>query len=162
MFVYFPRLYITCVISRVVPTSYCQIFYLDWFFVVFVLCFMIDCLPLWFPWLPKSIKISIHQLRTHESAKEYVYRVIFVYKLAASFQAGSILMTEYPNLWLLVLAAALSGGEKSSKSKCHWKGMKTNVQQYFCNSSNFHLALILLWIYWEEILCQIHTWLSKV
>ena len=38
----------------------------------FVLCFMIDCLPLWFPWLPKIIKISIHQLRTHECAKEYV------------------------------------------------------------------------------------------
>ena len=33
---------------------------------------MIDCFPLWFPWLPKIIKISIHQLRTHVCAKEYV------------------------------------------------------------------------------------------
>ena len=30
--------------------------------------------------------------------KSMCYRVIFVYKLATSFQAGSILITEYPNV----------------------------------------------------------------
>ena len=50
----------------------------------FVLCFMIDCFPLWLPWLPKVIKFFIHQLRTYVCAKEYVLQDEFL-------QTGSIL-----------------------------------------------------------------------